>query len=96
MGPVASSSTELPAPTGSTTPEAITAERVRPLMGLAALAWGLFLLRCLLSEQWGAAVIQAAGTGISAGMYLLVKRRPSTARSLAVEICSGSGSPEAL
>ncbi len=51
-------------------------------MGLVALAWSLFLLRCLLGEQWGAAAVQAAGTALSAGMYLLVKQRPAAANAV--------------
>ncbi len=48
-------------------------------MGLAAFAWGVFLVRCLLGAQWGAAGIQAAGTAMTGCMYFLVKRRPSSA-----------------
>ncbi|MFO0590415.1 MAG: ATP-binding protein [Polyangiaceae bacterium] len=79
---MASSSTELPALKGPTTPEAIIAERVRPLLGVATLAWGIFVLRCLVSQQWLAAEIQATGTALVGASYLLVKRRPSAATAL--------------
>jgi signal transduction histidine kinase/CheY-like chemotaxis protein len=73
---VASPIRKLTAFAGPTNPDSLIAERVRPIVGLAAGAWGLYVVRCAVTREWGAAVIQAAGTAFTFGLYLLVRRWP--------------------
>jgi signal transduction histidine kinase/FixJ family two-component response regulator len=62
-----------------TTPAALIAARLRPIVLLAAAAWGLYFVRCLVLREWGAAVIQGVGTGAMLGLYVLVRTRPGSA-----------------
>ncbi len=58
------------------TPEAIAAARVRPLMGLAAIAWAVYVVRCAVAAEWGAMIVQAIGTVASTSLFVIVGRRP--------------------
>ena len=48
-------------------------------MALAAGGWSLYVVRCVFAREWGAAVIQAVGTALTLGLYMLVRRWPRTA-----------------
>ncbi|MEZ4295221.1 MAG: ATP-binding protein [Polyangiaceae bacterium] len=60
-------------------PDALVAARVQPIMALATVAWGLYVVRCLAFGEWEAAAIQASGTALTGALYLLVRKRPGVA-----------------
>ena len=76
---VASSGVKPTAPAEAATSAALIAARLRPVMALAAGGWGLYVVRCLIAQEWGAALIQAAGTALTLGLYFVVRARPRSA-----------------
>jgi signal transduction histidine kinase/DNA-binding response OmpR family regulator len=82
-----------PPPTEAATPDTLIAARVRPIVALAAIAWGFYFLRCVVLAEWGAALIQGVGTAAMAGLYVLVWRRPRAAVPVvhAISACGVAG-----
>jgi len=48
-------------------------------MGLAAIAWAVYVVRCAIAAEWGAMVVQALGTIVSTSLYVIVGRWPKSA-----------------
>ena len=77
-------------PKEATTPHALIAARLRPIVALAGLVWGFYFVRCAVLQEWGATAIHGTGTAAMAGLYMLVRRRPASA-ILVVHALAGLG-----